>query len=234
MVQRILSLADKTTRALLAMASNASSSVDLTSLPNENLSTILVYAMIDPVPVDLPSCIHRGREPWESPPREAGSYEQWLGQLDRDQKQHQVDWIMANSISRRLRTIGKAAFFANKIFAFGWRELNQMEEGNLVGMDTSDTTVAVSHITAVQALVPGKCISDLPRFTFLPKLRILQFQQFGAHVGTFETDRESSNRHVAKLTTILKGLNCSTKNIAKGESMVHFILDEESADANGV
>ena len=216
----------------MAMASHASSSVEFTSLPNENLSTIFAYAMISPVPVDLTDCIHRGREPWKGPPREAGSYEQWLDRLDRDQKQHQVDWIMANSISRRLRTIGKEAFFANKIFAFGWRELSQMEEGNLVGMGTLNTTVAVSHITAVQALVPGKSISDLPRFTFLPKLRVLQFQQFGAHLGIFETDRESPNRRVAKLIAMLKGLNCSTRKTAEGESMVRFQLDHGSEDAN--
>ena len=222
----------KTTRSFLAMASKAPLSVELTSLPNESLSTIFAYAMISSVPVDLTSCIHKGRKPWESPPREAGSYERWLGQLDRDQKQHQVDWILVNSISRRLRTIGKAAFFANKIFALGWRELNQMEEGNLIGMGTLSTSVAVSHITAVQALVPGKSISDLPRFTFLPKLRILQFQQFGAHLGIFETDRESTNRHDAKLMTMLKGLNCSTENTAEGEGIVRFRLDTGSADAD--
>ena len=214
------------------MASNASSSVEFASLPNENISTIFTYAMISPVPVDIPSCIHQGRKHWENPPREAGSWEQWLDQLDRDQKQHQIDWIMANSISRRLRTIGKAAFFANKTFALGWREISQMEDGNLVGMGTLNTSIAVSHINAVQALVPGKSISDLPRFTFLPKLRILQFQQFGAHSGIFETDRESPNRRVAKLITMLKDLNCSTKNTAEGESMVQFQLDNGSADAN--
>lgn len=139
---------------------------------------------------------------------------------------------MANSISRRLRTIGKAAFFANKIFAFGWRELSQMEEGNVVGMGTLNTSVAVSHITAVQALVPGKSISDLPRFTFLPKLRVLQFQQFGAHRGIFETDRESPNRRVTELIAMLKGLNCSTRKTAEGESMVRFQLDHGSEDAN--
>ena len=138
---------------------------------------------------------------------------------------------MVNSTSRRLRTIAKAAFFANKIFAFGWRELNQME-GNLFGMGTLNTSVVVSHITAVQALVPGKSISDLPRFTFLPKLRILQFQQFGADLGIFETDREFSNRDVAKLVNMLKGLNCSTEKTAEGEGMVRFKLDNGSADAD--
>ena len=214
------------------MASNASSSVEFASLPNENLSTIFDYAMISPVPVDIPSCIHKGRKPWESPPQDAGSYERWLDQLDRDQKQHQIDWIMANSISRRLRTVGKAAFFANKTFVLGWREISQMEDGNLVGMGTLNTIIAVSHINSVQALVPGKSISDLPRFTFLPKLRILQFQQSSAHSGIFETDRECPNRRAAKLITMLKGLNCSTKNTAEGESMVQFQLDHGSADAN--
>ena len=207
------------------MASNPPSSVEFASLPNENLSTIFAYAMLNPVPVDLPSLR-------ESPPREAGSYEEWFHQLDRNQKQHQLDWIMANSLSRHLRAIAKEAFFANKLFALGWREISQMEEGNLVGMGTLNTSIAVSHINAVQALVPGKSISDLPRFTFLPKLRILRFQQFGAHSGIFETDRESPNRRVAQLITMLHGLNCSTERTAEGWSMVQFILDKGSADAD--
>lgn len=214
------------------MAHNASFLVGFTSLPNEHLSAIFAYAMISSVAVDLPSCIHKDRKPWEKLPRETTSCEQWLEQLDHDQKQHQIDWIMANSISRRFRTIGKAAFFVNKIFALGWREIDQMEEGNLVGMGTLNTSIAVSRITAVQALVPGKCISDLPRITILPKLRTLQFQQFGAHSGIFETDRESSSRSVVKLITILKDLKCSTKNIAEGESMVQFRSENGSADAN--
>ncbi|KAL8789565.1 MAG: hypothetical protein Q9195_006742 [Heterodermia aff. obscurata] len=213
------------------MASNLSSSLGLASLPNENLCTIFAYAMLSPGPVDLPSCIHRGSNTWESPPREPSSYEEWLNRLDRDQKQHQTDWIVANSISRRLRAIGKEAFFANKTFALGWREISQMEEGNLVGMGTLNTSIAVSHINAVQALVPGKSISGLPRFTFLPKLRYLQFQQSGIYAGIFETDRESSSGRGAKLITMLKGLNCTTKNVAEGESMVQFELENGSTDA---
>ena len=213
------------------MAHNASPSTELMCLPNENLSTILAYAMVTTEPVDLPSCIHKGRNHWEKPPRDAGLYEKWLDQLDDSQKRHQVDWIMVNSTSRRFRNVGKEAFFTNKIFALGCREIGQMEKGNLVGLGTLNTGIAVSRITAVQALVPGKGISVLPRFTLFPRLRTLQFQQFGVHISIFECQAGNQSRRKAGLMNILKDLKCSIQRVAYAECTVQFRL-EGSADAN--
>ena len=196
-------------------------------LPNDDSIIVFAYAMINPVAVDLASCIHRSREPQERPSREARLYEKWLGQLDRDQKQHQVDWMMANNINRRFRTICVAAFFANLIFAFRWRELKQMEEGNLNGMSALNTTVAVSHISSLQALVPRKCMIHRDS----PSYRSSEFRNSSDSSLMLALLRQTENPPTDLLPS-WSAPNCNTKNMAKGESVVQFLLAEESANAN--
>ena len=202
------------------MASNTVVHLGLADLPTEIINSIFTYAMTDSTAVDINSLISKSRE-CRMNSKTSGPVN-WIDQLAPDQKQHQTDWMMANSISQRCRSIGKVLFFTCKTFFLG-NIIRDFRNGNVLGLGTANTLVALSNITHVQADVLRGAIALLHEYAIFPKLKVLRFVQ---DLYLFDQTDEW-NKDDERLLELLKWFNSRIEVVGeKGHGMVEFRVEK--------
>ena len=161
------------------MALSVSTKSSFDTLPNELLREIIRYAMVRDTPFDLDSCLRtataveasaksksnkttRNKTGGENP------FLRWrLHALDSEtQRQHLQDWHIASSVCRCIRSMGKEAFFSNKVFAMDLALAKKLQARTLSRLTTEDQQTASRHINSIILIVdnPPLCtFIGLPR-----------------------------------------------------------------------
>ena len=202
------------------MASNTGVHLGLADLPTEIITSIFTYAMTDSTAVDINALISKSRE-YRMNSKTPGPIN-WIDQLAPDQKQHQTDWMIANSISHRCRSIGKVLFFACKAFFLG-SIIRDFRNGNVPGLGTANTLIALSNITRVQADVPRGAIALLYEYAIFPKLKVLRFVQ---DLYLFDQTDEW-NKNDERLLELLKWFNSRTEFVGeRRHGMVELTVEK--------
>ncbi|KAL8923934.1 MAG: hypothetical protein Q9208_004371 [Pyrenodesmia sp. 3 TL-2023] len=129
----------------------------LTLLPSEILSTILEYVVAGDVPLD-PSKVVSNVPPDAS--------------RDRPESSDASDWIITTSISKRLRLLGKRAYFAQKHFIVSPNLLDQFiqvkrEAPAAEGAEVDNLDLFFEHARYIIASMPG--CSAASAFLTLPR-----------------------------------------------------------------
>ena len=65
------------------------------------------------------------------------------------QQPHLLDWRIAGSVCRRLRELGKEAFFSNKVFAMSIKTMKGLQDQSLTGLSTLDQQLASKLINSI-------------------------------------------------------------------------------------
>ena len=237
----------------MTSSEDLSNGVGLAYLPNEILTSIFSHMMRSSIPVDLedlidkargqPGHTSRGKPSCEhmkefSHPRSCSCEHcyrpplPWVDELDQDQKEHQMDWIMVNSISHQFRAAGKIPFFATKTFGIGWSMTSAMKDGYVRGLGTLNTKMAVSRISSVQALLRSKSICMLPTYTVFPRLKILKFETYEDLLP--DVNEMGSNWCGDRFTKALKHLNCKIDKPAKPNNNIKWCTVEFTFDGQAV
>ncbi|KAL8883208.1 MAG: hypothetical protein Q9192_007356 [Flavoplaca navasiana] len=129
----------------------------LATLPSEILSNILEYVVNGDIPSNLSKIIK------EIPPDK---------RRDRVESSDTTDWIVATSISRRLRSLGRRAYFAQKALIISPKLLDQLHticnQSSVVGQAEDDNlNLLFKYARHIIAPLPG--CSAASAFLTLPR-----------------------------------------------------------------
>ncbi|KAI4209076.1 MAG: hypothetical protein LQ351_007941 [Letrouitia transgressa] len=103
------------------------------------------------------------------------------------QQEHLLDWRVAGSVCKRLRRLGKRAFFSSKIFAMDLNLAKRLQESSLTRLSTEDQRTASRYINSIILVYhnlqsPSAFITLPHRVAGFPFLKRLYFF-FGGRTG---------------------------------------------------
>lgn len=180
------------------------------TLPVEIQLQIFGYVMASDAPVDLQEFVELGRELQSSREARSESdaeaesivvevpglttktrqssakwaiwypHYEFFTELHPAQREHYLDWLLINSTCRRLRDLGKVAFFSEKCFILRPRFLNLFSQGIAKNVSGADRTTALEQIRHVIAPLAfdrsARDFRNLPRYHVLQRMKLLTIQ----------------------------------------------------------
>ncbi|KAG8531821.1 uncharacterized protein KY384_003457 [Bacidia gigantensis] len=117
----------------------------MTSLPLELIFQILTLSMSNYQPVDLEVLV--------SGDKGTIKFVDYLMLVGAEaQKEHQHDWVIANSVCHAWRHVGKKAFFTQKTFLIGPNFMKRLHTGRVKTLSAENRVLLFSHLR--QLIVP--------------------------------------------------------------------------------
>ncbi|KAL9126575.1 MAG: hypothetical protein Q9217_004389 [Psora testacea] len=154
----------------------------LLTLPDEILSKVLALVSASKVPVHLQHFLDVGQKLGESCSTvvSASIEDRFLDELHMSQKEHYLDWIMANGVCRRLRACGLEAFFSTKSFMIALPLLKSIEDESVTNLSSDSRAAVLSSIRHVIVPLPTYSVAShvtrLPVYNAFQRIRILSLQ----------------------------------------------------------
>lgn len=156
----------------------------LSVLPNELLIEILAHTLASKVPFHLQEFIELGKinqtRPFKEKSRRYGPRDWFFCSLPSSQREHYLDWLAVNGISRRFRLCGKLTFFSEKVFIIAPPLSKALQDGRCKNISAADKAAIFSRVRHVIAPLPAigmaSYFTRLSNYNAFTCIRILSIQ----------------------------------------------------------
>ena len=126
-------------------------------VPDEILQNILEYAMIEDEPFCVEMCFREAElierkkkmDPWHYAKQLGRRSDPFKCNLPSDQLRHLLDWRAVVGTCRRIRRMGKPAFFSQKVFAMGPGLASQLQNLQVSRLSAQDQQIAVKYMSSI-------------------------------------------------------------------------------------
>ncbi len=160
--------------------------------------------------------------------------EKWWSKMTIDMsshihQDHLRDWRIAGSVCKRIRRLGKEAFFSSKIIPMDIPLATKLQGHGLSRLSLEDQQTAIKYINSIvliDYLTAASPWIKLPRcIAGFPKLRCLDFRFGDAMLGSPVKERVQAPSHFHK---VLTDIGVPTENLARGIMIVSYHTWSES------